>query len=107
MEHLEYEFATGGTPPRARRPFCLVGVVASGNLEVMMEPQALGGKCVFMIDTAASGFAATWQAVLADFMDRYHPADLKVSINDNAASPAVVSLRLDQAYETLTGGQSS
>ncbi len=103
MEHLEYEFVTSGAAAAARKKFCLVGVVASGNLEVLLEPQELGGKCVFSIDTAASGFAATWQAVIADFIDRYHPANLKVSINDNAASPAVVSLRLDQAYETLIG----
>lgn len=103
MEHLEYEFKTAGGATAARKNFVLVGVVASGNLEVMMEHQRLDGKCVFAIDTAAAGFAASWRAVIADFMDRHHPADLRVAINDNAASPAVASLRLDQAYETLTG----
>ena len=103
MEHLEYEFKAAGGATAARKKFCLVGVVASGNLEVMMEHQPLDGKCVLVIDTAAAGFAVSWQAVIADFMDRHHPANLRVSINDNAASPAVVSLRLDQAYETLTG----
>jgi hypothetical protein len=38
-----------------------------------------------------------------DFMARFRPANLLVEINDHAASPAVVSLRLDQAYELLTG----
>lgn len=103
MEHLEYEFKAVGGATAALKNFCLVGVAASGNLEVMMEHQPLDGKCVFVIDTAAADFAAVWQAVIVDFMDRHHPADLRVSINDNAASPAVVSLRLDQAYETLNG----
>lgn len=103
MEHLEYEFKEQGGKTEARRPYVLVGVVASGNLEVLMEGCELGGGCRFVIDTAASGFAASWQAVLADFMARFQPANLLVSINDHAASPAVVSLRLDQAYEIMTG----
>jgi malonate decarboxylase delta subunit len=103
MEHLEYEFKSANGTITTRKKSSIVGVVASSNLEVMMESQQLDGKCVFVIDTAAGGFAASWEAVIADFMDRHHPADLRVSINDNAASPAVVSLRLDQAYETLTG----
>ena len=103
MEHLEYEFKDAGGSTQAVQPFSLLGVVASGNLEVLMECTPQNGKCRFVIDTAASGFAATWQAVIADFIERQHPANLLVSINDHAASPAVVSLRLDQAYEMLTG----
>lgn len=103
MEHLEYEFKSTDGATKCSKSSTIVGVVASSNLEVMMEHQPLSGKCIFTIDTAASGFADSWRAVIADFMDRHLPSDLKVSINDNAASPAVVSLRLDQAYETLTG----
>lgn len=103
MEHLEYRLESPGGKTAARKPFVLVGVVASGNLEVLLESVPSEKGCVFLIDTAAKGFEASWQAVIRDFMERWKPAGLKVSVNDNAASPSVVSLRLDQAYESLTG----
>lgn len=102
MEHLEYEFEGGGDAGFRKR-FSIVGVVSSGNLEVMAEAVDLGGRCRFSIDTAAEGFAAAWEAVLRDFMERHRPANLRVSINDGAASPSVVGLRLDQAMESLKG----
>ena len=103
MEHLEYEFKAAGGKAVFKNNFSIVGVVASSNLEVMIEVKELGGRCLFSIDTAASGFAESWKAVVSDFMERHKPANLQVSINDNAASPAVVSLRLDQGFEALTG----
>jgi len=102
MEHLAYEFKARGGKAVFKNKFSIVGVVASGNLELMMEVKELGGRCLFSIDTAAAGFGTTWKAVIGDFMQRHQPANLQVSINDNAASPAVVSLRLDQAIEALT-----
>ena len=76
-------------------------MVASGNLEVLIERKPLGGACRFIIETSADGFGEIWEAVLTDFMARHAPADLLVSIHDHAASPAVVSLRLDQAMEKM------
>ena len=101
MEHLEFEWTADKPAARPRRAHVLVGVVASGNLEVLIERQPLGGACRFTIDTSAGGFGETWKAVLADFMARHAPADIRVSIHDHAASPAVVSLRLDQAMELM------
>lgn len=103
MEHFDFDFDAPGGATSAVRPYSLVGVVASGNLEVLMQAGPAGGACRFEVDTAADGFQASWQAVIIDFMDRHRPAGLQVSIHDHAASPAVVSLRLDQAYEMLTG----
>ncbi len=103
MEHIEHEFMAGGGRADYKQRFSIAGVTASGNLEVMMEHAELGGRCVFAIDTAAAGFAESWRAVIEDFVARNKPADLRVSINDSAASPAIVSLRLDQAFEALTG----
>ena len=101
MEHMKFELRESGGRAGYRRRFSIAGVLASGNLEVLMEPAELGGGCEFAIDTVAAGFSETWRAVIADFMERNKPANLRVSINDNAASPAVVSLRLDQAFEAL------
>jgi malonate decarboxylase delta subunit len=81
----------------------LVGVVGSGNLEVMLEPAAPpeARLCSIHVETSARGFGAIWQAVLDDFHARHGLAGLRISINDMGATPAVVSLRLDQAVAEL------
>ncbi|MEP6505838.1 MAG: malonate decarboxylase acyl carrier protein [Betaproteobacteria bacterium] len=101
MEHLRFDFPGG----RALPPFApvMVGVVASGNLEILVEPAA-NASCRVDVDTSARGFASVWEAVLRDFHDRHAVAGLAISINDMGATPAVVSLRLDQAVASLTGG---
>ena len=101
METLTDRFENGSRalPKQAE----VVGVVSSGNLEVLIESAALGGACSIEIKTAAVGFGATWQAVMRDFHERWHLADTRISINDMGATPAVVSLRLDQAVETMLG----
>ncbi len=78
----------------------LVGVVGSGNLEVLLEP-GTAPRCSVHIETSARGFGAIWEAVIRDFHDRYALAGLRVSIHDMGATPAVVSLRLDQAVAEL------
>jgi malonate decarboxylase delta subunit len=80
----------------------LVGVVASGNLEVLVEPAA-GAECVYRIETSARGFGAIWEAVVRDFHERHRIAGAAVSIHDMGATPAVVSLRLEQAANSLKG----
>lgn len=97
MEHFEYRFAGGHTLNEAQAR--IVGVVASGNLEVLIEPMALDGTCAIDIRTPACGFAEVWEAVVADFFARHPLANVRVWINDNGASPATVALRLDQAAE--------
>jgi malonate decarboxylase delta subunit len=98
MESLHFEF-TGTRPLQAFAPV-LVGVVGSGNLEVLAEPAPSGGTR-FQVETSARGFGAIWEAVLRDFHERHGFAGLSVSINDMGATPAVVSLRLDQAAAGL------
>ena len=97
MEHLEYR--SPGHRRMARARPTLVGVVASGNLEVLIEPADLHGDCAVAIATPVAGFREVWQAVIGDFLRRHDLADVRVSVNDNGATPAVVALRLDQAVE--------
>lgn len=78
----------------------LVGVVASGNLEVLLEP-ATGPNCQVQVHTSARGFGHIWQAVVADFHRRHGLAGVRLSVQDMGATPAVVSLRLDQAVSEL------
>jgi malonate decarboxylase delta subunit len=82
------------------RPF-LVGVVGSGNLEVLFEAQPGSGQCAFTVQTSARGFEAIWAAVLQDFQDRHGLRDLHISIHDMGATPAIVSLRLQQGVAQL------
>ncbi|MEY8876299.1 MAG: malonate decarboxylase acyl carrier protein [Leptothrix sp. (in: b-proteobacteria)] len=77
-------------------PAALVGVVGSGNLEVMIEAGE-PGRCAITVETSARGFRPIWDAVLHDFHARHALTGVRVSINDMGATPAVVSLRLDQA----------
>lgn len=81
----------------------LVGVVGSGNLEVLLEAGA-APACAVHVETSAHGYSAIWQAVLSDFHARHALAGVRVSINDMGATPAVVSLRLDQAVAELGPG---
>jgi malonate decarboxylase delta subunit len=101
IETLDYQFH--GFRPAGAFPPVLVGVVGSGNLEVMLEP-ATGDQCSVHVETSARGFGSTWQAVLEDFHQRHPLAGVRISINDMGATPAVVSLRLDQAVAELPEG---
>jgi len=95
LERLAFRFERGTTEVSAAP--VLVGVVASGNLEVLIERAPLGGACEVEINTSARGFGEVWKAVVGDFFARHPLADVRISVNDFGATPAVVSLRLDQA----------
>lgn len=102
MQHLSFEFDGGPNTPKSGIPYVISGVVASSNLEVLAQPQDLGSKVRFEVATTVAHFEETWRAVFADFVERHQPRDVLFSINDFAAIPPVVSLRLDQAWEGLT-----
>lgn len=97
MEKLHYELDTRGAAA-ARKPV-LVGVTASGNCEVLVEGGGVAQRCSIAVNTSARGFAPIWEAVFRDFSERHPAGGLKIEINDVGATPAVVSLRLDQALE--------
>ena len=81
MEDLAFEFrverALGGAGRQA-----IVGVVASGNLEVLAERTEAGDVCRVEVSTAAEGFGTIWQAVVGDFVERVGPGGVRFSVND-------------------------
>ncbi len=77
------------------------GVVSSGNLEVLVESGEAEDSCRIDVSTPAEGFRDIWNAVLSDFVERQPLGGLHVTINDAGATPAVVSLRLDQAIDAV------
>ena len=98
VELLEYELA-GGTVVGRFAPV-LVGVVGSGNLEILVEPCA-SETCRFRVETSARGFGVIWEAVVNDFHERHRLAGVQIAMHDMGATPAVVSLRLAQAVAEL------
>ena len=98
LETLHYRFV--GSQPAGTFAPVLVGVVGSGNLEVLVEPSP-GPDCHFEVQTSARGFGSIWAAVLGDFHARHPLAGVAMAIHDMGATPAVVSLRLAQAAAAL------
>jgi malonate decarboxylase delta subunit len=105
MERLEFELESGAGGAAPAGAPVVVGVVAYGNLEVLVEPGAPAGRCRVAVATSVNGFGETWRAVLQDFAARHQASGLVLSVNDAGATPAVVSLRLDQAIEEYRGGR--
>lgn len=79
-----------------KRATGIVGVVASGNCEVLFERVLPKTSVEIEINTAVTGFDEVWKLVVADFVQRSSPGGLRVSINDGGAGPDVVMLRLMQ-----------
>ncbi len=104
MEHLTYRH-TARTRAPGQKPLAIVGVVASGNLEVLVERVLPETECQVDVTTAAEGFGDVWAAVVADFVDRRSPGGLRLSINDGGARPDTVALRLAQAARSMEDGR--
>ena len=102
MEHLKFHFENGRR--KILKETELVGVVGSGNLEVLVTRAPLNSGCEIEIQTAATGFSKIWEAVITDFQAHWQLADVRLQINDMGATPAVVRLRLDQAIQSVLQG---
>jgi malonate decarboxylase delta subunit len=95
MEQLKFTYPA--TNMLSRRVH--VGVVGSGDLEVLLEPSPDGLSHV-VVSTSVAGFGAIWKSVLDRFFSHFEGA-AAIEINDFGATPGVVMLRLEQAAETL------
>jgi malonate decarboxylase delta subunit len=100
MEALRFEYQAARRLPGARRQ-ALLGVVASGNLEALFERTLSGSQCQIDVLTSISGYAQVWAAVIADFIERYSPGGLHISIHDGGARPDTVALRLAQGARAM------
>lgn len=96
MEQLKFEY------PAAKRHVSKkahVGVVGSGDMEILMQPSETGAAHV-SVQTSVNGFSKSWKAVMDRFFTRYDGA-VRVHINDAGATPGTVMLRLEQAAEVI------
>jgi malonate decarboxylase delta subunit len=93
MEKLSFDYPAS-LPVQQRAH---VGVVGSGDLEVLLEP-SFDEMAHVSIRTSVDGFEPTWKQVLDRFFSRYQGA-AAIEINDFGATPGMVALRLEQAVE--------
>jgi len=100
MEKLSFRL-TAARSAGGSRAQAIVGVVASGNLEVLLERASPADTCTIDIATAAHGFGAVWDAVVRDFVARRPAGGLRISINDGGARPDTVALRLAQGVRKI------
>ncbi|GLS46127.1 malonate decarboxylase acyl carrier protein [Methylobacterium brachythecii] len=100
METLHFRHSTK-KPAAGSKPMAVIGVVASGNLEILLERVLPPDACEVAIETPIGGFGDVWEAVVADFVARAQPGGLRISINDGGARPDTVSLRLAQGARLM------
>ena len=101
---LHYEFP-GTTGKSIEKEWSHTGVVGSGDLEILLERKEQGGTVTAEVVTPVHGFEYIWERVLGDFVRENEVGDLVISINDNNATPIVVSMRLKQALAEVGGGK--
>ena len=92
MRTLHYTFPAWREPARRAH----VGVVGSGDLEILLEPGDSTDEARVRVRTSVQGFDEIWQATLERFFART-PVSGSWELNDSGATPAVVTLRLQQA----------
>jgi malonate decarboxylase delta subunit len=100
MEHLTFDYPA----QRAIATRAHVGVVGSGDLEVLLSPGAAMAARV-VVRTSVDGYGHIWKSVLDRFFSRYDGA-AQIEINDFGATPGVVALRLAEAIEEAEGAGS-
>jgi malonate decarboxylase delta subunit len=96
MEKLEFDYPSANRPVSKRAH---VGVVGSGDMEVLMQPAEQGVAHVSVL-TSVNGFGKSWRAVLDRFFAK-HDCAVRIDINDAGATPGSVMLRLEQAMEVI------
>ena len=98
MQSLTFRFPTDRAPGRRVH----LGVVASGDLEILLEP-ADRTEARVLVRTSVDGFDRIWHDVLERFFTRSRLGG-SWELNDFGATPGVVGLRLRQAAEAAEAG---
>lgn len=107
LHEMNFEFKVDN-PKSIAKEWSHLGVVGSGDMEVLMEQQDLAGATKIKVVTPVTGFDKVWGMVLEKFVNESGLGDVYLEINDNNATPIIVSLRLRQALaeanKNATGG---
>lgn len=100
MEKHEFQYGAGASAIGRT----VVGVVGSGDLEVLLEP-APAGLTTVRVTTSVDGYGKVWQAQLdrvftGSAVGPSGPA-VAIEINDFGATPGVVGMRIAQAFGSI------
>ncbi len=98
MEKISYRYSAA--EPAARR--ALAGVVSSGDLEVLLEPNTAGTTTV-LVNTSVNGRRHIWNSLLSRIFATSTLPAARMEINDCGATPGVVRMRIEQAFEEAKG----
>ena len=100
MQRLNYDFPANRLPGQPTH----VGIVASGDLEVLLDSSPDPATAHVRVRTSVDGFDTVWHETLARFF-AHTPLAGRWELNDFGATPAVVTLRLRQAAEAATADE--
>ncbi|MFA7343533.1 MAG: hypothetical protein WC003_04440 [Terrimicrobiaceae bacterium] len=102
METFQQTFPSKSLAWPPAKSWALAGVVGSGNLEVLIEPDPSSpGGVGFSVESSIPGYKDSWLAALEDFADHYAVGGTKITIHDQGAAPVVIKMRLRQALDLL------
>ena len=101
LHELTFEFKAEN-PTAFTEDFLHFGVVGSGDMEVLVEYKELDGAARFKVVSPVTGYEEVWRRVLERFVNDTGVANASFEINDNNATPVVVSLRLRQALTEIS-----
>ena len=104
LNYLEFSYdgKPGATIPKE---WSHSGVVGSGDMEILIRKCSQNGKVTVKVCTPVVGFDEVWKRVLGKFVEESGCGDLDIEINDNNATPFIVSLRLKQAMIEAAEGE--
>ncbi|WJR36128.1 malonate decarboxylase acyl carrier protein [Mycobacteroides immunogenum] len=102
MRTLRFTFDAEATTIKPTR----IGVVASGDLEILVDDDGTPGIATVRVRTSIDGFDSVWEQVLQRFFAQNRIGG-RWELNDFGATPGVVSLRLRQAAQAALIGESN
>lgn len=97
LRELQFSFRPDDDYTAFKPSWSHSGVVGSGDMEVLMEHRTQNGTVTAKVVTPVTGFDLVWEKVLQKFVMESKIGDLHLEINDNNATPFIVSMRLKQA----------
>lgn len=96
LNELDFEYKVE-KPVTIKQEWAHLGVVGSGDMEVLLEKKDYNGAVKVKVVTPVRGFEKVWNLVLEKFVRTHSLGDILIEINDNNATPVVASMRLRQA----------
>lgn len=103
METFQESFPSQPIQWPPDKAWALAGVVGSGNLEVLIEPNPDSASSVaYDVQTSIPGYQDAWLEALHDFSTHYPVGGAKFTLHDQGAAPVVIKMRLRQALDLLT-----